>query len=57
MVVVGAFPNAAGAKDQDAKDPHQCRGQPGMRQYGLVLLVVIKDEEPEIKQPGQEAAH
>ena len=37
MVVVRAFPNTAGAQNQDSKDPHQLISQPRMRQYRLVL--------------------
>jgi hypothetical protein len=56
VMVVGAFPNTAGAQDQDSKYPHQRLGQPGMRQYGLMLLIVINHEEPEIEKPGEQTA-
>jgi hypothetical protein len=48
VVVMGAFPNTTGTQDQDSKHPHQPFGQPGMRQYCLMLLVVIDHEEPEV---------
>src|ERR1017187_370160 len=57
VMVVGAFPNTAGAQDQDSKHPHQSLSQPGMRQYGLMLLIVINYEEPEIEKPGEQTAH
>src|ERR1039458_4758781 len=56
VMVVGAFPNTAGAQDQDSKHPHQRLGQPGMRQYGLMLLIVINHEGPEIEKPGEQTA-
>ena len=56
MVVVGAFPNAAGAQNQDSKQPHNSFGQAGMRQYCLMLLIVINHKKPQIKQPGEHAA-
>jgi hypothetical protein len=56
MMVVRAFPNTAGAEDQNAKDPHQALGEPGMRQYGLMLLIVINDKEPKVKQAGENTA-
>jgi hypothetical protein len=56
MVVVRASPNAAGAEDQYSKDPHQPFRQPGMGQYGLMLLIVIDHEEPEIKQSSKKTA-
>jgi hypothetical protein len=57
MVVVRAFPNTAGAQDQDSEEPHQPLRQTGMRQYRLVLLIVVNHKEPEIEQPGQQTAH
>lgn len=54
MVVVGASPNTAWAQHQDPKDPHQPIGQLGMRQDGLVLLIVVDDEKAQIQQPGKE---
>ena len=56
MVVVRASPNRAGAEDQDSKDPHQHLGQPRMRQYRLMLLIVVDHEKPQIKKPGKETA-
>src|SRR6266481_8411893 len=45
MVIVRAPPNTARAQYQDPEDPHQHPGETGMRQYRLMLLVVINDEE------------
>jgi hypothetical protein len=53
---MGAFPNAARTENQDSKNPHQTLGQPGMRQYCLMLLIMIDDEKAKIKQPRQNAA-
>jgi hypothetical protein len=56
MVIVRASPNAAGAEDQNTKEPHQPLRQPGMRQYGLMLLIVIDDEKPKNKQAREQTA-
>ena len=56
MVIVRTSPNTAGAQDQDSKDSHQPFGQPGMRQYRLMLLIVINHEKPKIKKPGEKTA-
>jgi hypothetical protein len=53
---MGAFPNTARAENQDSKNPHQTLGQPGMRQYRLMLLIVINDKKAKVKQPRQNAA-
>jgi len=56
MVIVGTAPNTARAKDQYAKNPHQNFRQPGMGQDGLVLLIMVDDEETKIKQPSEQTA-
>ena len=56
MVVVRAAPHAARAQDQDAKQPHHPLGQPGLRQDGVVLLVMVNDEKSQNQQPGQKTA-
>ena len=56
MVVVRALPDAAGAENQNPKDPHQAPGQAGMGQDRLMLLIVIYHEHPESEQPGENTA-
>jgi hypothetical protein len=56
MMVVRAAPDTAGTQDENSEDPHENSDQPGMRQNGPVLLIVVDDEEPEIKESGQNAA-
>ena len=57
MMVVRASPNRTGAQDQNAKDPHQHFGQPRIRQYCLMLLIVINHEKPQVKKPRKNTAH
>ena len=56
MMVVRALPDAAGAEDQNPKDFHQARGEAGMGQDRLMLLIVINHKQPENEQPGEKTA-
>src|SRR5690349_3483955 len=56
VVIVRALPNTARAQDPDSKDPHKRCRQPRVRQYRLMLLIVINHEEPQIQPSSQETA-
>ena len=54
MMIVRALPDAAGAEDQNPKGFHQARGEAGMGQDRLMLLIVINHKQPQNEQPGEE---
>ena len=45
MMIVRTAPDAARAKSVNSKHPHQPLGQPGMRENGVMLLIVINHEQ------------
>jgi hypothetical protein len=57
MMVVGATPNTAGTQNEYSKNPHQPLRQTRVRQYGLVLLIMINDKKPKVQQPGEKTAY
>src|SRR5262245_42593821 len=57
MVIVRASPNAAGTERENSKDSHEGLGQTGMRQYRVVLLIVLNHEKPKNEQPCENTAN
>lgn len=57
VMIVRTPPDAARAEEKDANDPHQPRGDARVGQDGVMLLVVVNDEEPQHQQAAQNAAN
>ena len=55
-MIMRTAPDAARAQREHAKHPHQPFRDPGSRQDGVVLLIVIDDEKPQNQQPRENAA-
>lgn len=57
VMIVRTPPDTARAQREDTKDFHDHPRHAGSRQNGLVLLIVINDEEPQEQQSAQNAAN
>ena len=57
MMVVGASPDAAGTEHKDPKNLHHPFRQPRVGQNGVMLLIVINDEQAQDQQTGENAAN
>ena len=56
MMVMRAAPNVAGAQSEDAEKPHADARRPRPGQNGMVLLIVVNDEEPEEEKAAEHTA-
>ena len=57
MMIVRTPPDAARTQRKNPEDAHEKFRQPGFRQNGVMLLVVINDKKPQQKQSRENAAN
>src|SRR4051794_4052616 len=56
MMIVRTAPDTAGTKNEHAENPHEHFRHERMGKDGAMLLVMINDEQPQIKESRQDAA-
>jgi len=56
VVIVGAAPDAACAERVHSENPHEDFSHAGLRQNGMMLLIVVDHEQPQDQQPFQDTA-
>src|SRR5688572_1879506 len=56
MVIMGTAPNTAGRQRVNPKNFHEQLGHPRAIENGVMLLVVVNDEQAQNQQSGQETA-